>query len=680
MKFIHFFLASDLIIGFTITDMKPLKILKGLPFPYGATVKGPSVNFSIFTEEERIKLCLYNLDNTPSVEIPLNSDLHKTGSVRHVEIEGMTPPFYYGYKTSTDRILLDPYAKSTSSSCTWGASHTFLGVVDIPEDTDSEDRIRLDIPPSESIIYEMHVRAFTADGSSRVAHPGTFLGLIEKIPYLVDLGINAVELLPVQEFDESEYRMKNPLTQERLYNFWGYSTLNYFALTNRYATENAPSAARREFKMLVRELHKNGIEVILDVVFNHTGEGNEKGPTYSFKGLADSTYYLRGENSSYSDYTGCGNTLNCNHPTVIEMILDSLRYWVTEMHVDGFRFDLTTIFYRGLQGEPLDSPPLITAISLDPVLAKTKLIAEPWDAAGLYRLGNIYSETDRWSEWNDRYRNTFRRFIKGTPGTKTEFATCLCGSEPLFYKHNPFKSINFITCHDGFTLHDLVSYNHKHNESNGENNRDGNSFNDSWNCGIEGTTDDEQIIDLRNRQMRNFHTALMLSQGIPMLHMGDEYGHSKKGNNNTWCQDNELNWFSWERLKENADFFRFYRLMIAFRKQQKLLKNTKFLTDQDIDWHGSRPYSPQWNKHSSLLAFTLKSHDLNEAIYAAFNAQDSDQEIELPESPTGTPWLRVVDTAAKSPSDIFEPSEYSPVTATKYLMTAHSAIVLIASI
>lgn len=658
--------------------MKTLKTNQGSPLPFGATTEGSSINFSIFcSDAEELKLCLFNTDMTSIGEIALDPLYNKTGDVWHIEICEIQPPIYYAYKSNGEQLLVDPYSRSTSSDTKWGNKHTFLGLVNKNEDFDWENEVPLNIPINDLIIYEMHVRAFTAHYTSRVSHPGTFLGLIEKIPHLTNLGINAVELLPIHEFDETENHLLNPLTHNRLYNFWGYSTLNYFALTNRYATGGVPGTAIREFKTLVKELHKHGIEVILDVVFNHSGEGNEKGPVYSFKGLANSDYYIYNEKSGYSNYTGCGNTLNCNHPIVIKMILDSLRYWVVEMHVDGFRFDLTTIFFRGLSGEPLDTSPLITAISLDPILSKTKLIAEPWDAAGLYRLGKIYPEKNRWSDWNDQYRDTVRRFIKGTPGVKAEFATSLCGSQDIFGQHGPNSSVNFVVCHDGFTLADLVSYNSKHNENNGEHNRDGNSFNDSWNSGVEGPTKDPQILDLRNRQMRNFHTVLMLSQGIPMLHMGDEYGHTKKGNNNTWCQDNELSWFLWNELNERANFFRFYRLMIAFRKQQKLLRHTTFLTDRDIDWHGSEAGAPQWNLHDSLLAFTLKSRDSKKAIYAAFNAHDYEREINLPQSPTRGSWFWVVNTANKPPLDFNDCPEKYPVKMNKYLMSAHSAIVLI---
>lgn len=674
--------------------MDTFKIYNGKPLPFGVTLAQDKVNFALFCPDaNELTLYLFHADMVPLGKIQLDPLYHRTGDVWHIEVNNLPMPFYYAYHVGGNetlsegkekRLLLDPYATSTSSDVRWGGQHNFLGVIDQKCTFDWEDDASLNIPLNELIIYEMHVRAFTFHASSQVAHPGTFVGMIEKIPHLVDLGINAVELLPIQEFDENECHLHNPINNQLLYNFWGYASLNFFALTNRYASKNAPSAAIQEFKRLVKELHKHGIEVILDVVFNHSGEGNEKGPTYSFKGLANSTYYLFNEKEGYLNYSGCGNTFNCNHPIVTQMILDCLRYWVVEMHVDGFRFDLASIFKRGLSGEPLPSSPLIAAISLDPILAKTKLIAEPWDAAGFYDLGGFYPQTDRWSEWNGRYRDTVRRFIKGSPGVKAEFATSLCGSQDIFHGRSPLCSLNFVVCHDGFTLADLVSYNQKHNLNNGEQNRDGNSFNDSWNCGIEGPSNDPKILTLRARQMRNFHVALMLSQGIPMLHMGDEYGHTKKGNNNTWCQNNELSGFLWNQLfsdsslNANGEFYRFYRLMIAFRKQNPLLKHSTFLTDEDVEWHGSQPKTPAWNANDSLLALTLKSRDSKETIYAAFNAHDYAREVCLPESPSAAPWLWVVDTASPSPLDFNEHPESRPVTSKKLTMPPHSAIVLIA--
>ncbi|MGZ3732941.1 MAG: glycogen debranching protein, partial [Parachlamydiaceae bacterium] len=583
--------------------MKTLKISSGLPFPFGTSYSQTATNFAVYCPlAPTLSLCLFNEHHELLYEIPLN----RTGDVWHVAINHLSQSYYYSYKLH-EHFLLDPYAKGTSSKQKWGEGSNFLlGEVGPSLPFDWEGDRPLNLPFNELIIYEMHVKGMTCHLSSQVKFPGTFLGLIEKIPYLRDLGINAIELLPIFEFNENACPQVNPSTQEQLYNYWGYSTLNFFSVMNRYASADGFGVAALEFKKLVRELHKNGIEIILDVVFNHTGEGNQNGSISSFKGLSNETYYIHDSKVGYHNYSGCGNTVNCNHPVVMQMILDCLRYWVIEMHVDGFRFDLASIFSRGENGAVLPFSPLVKAISLDPILSKTKLIAEPWDAAGLYQLGNFEPQSLRWSEWNDRYRDTIRSFIKGSPGIKPQFATALCGSQDYFSLRAPTCSINFVTAHDGFTLADLVSYNHKHNEINGEKNQDGQSFNDSWNCGVEGPTLDTAILALRERQMRNFHLALMVSQGIPMLHMGDEYGHTKKGNNNTWCQDNDLSWFLWEQLDKNNGFYRFYRLLVAFRKREPLLKHAHFLTSEEIDWHGCKVEAPCWDDQDCFLAFTLK--------------------------------------------------------------------------
>lgn len=662
--------------------MKTFDTETGSPYPFGITTKGSWKNFALFyPAASELTLCLFYPDRAPLCEIKLNSRHNKTGNVWHIALNHLPLPLLYAYRGNTNLMLMDPYAKATSSSRKWGKT-PYISLGEITEEVafDWENETALNIPLDELIIYEMHVRAFTADSSSKVSNPGTFLGLIEKIPYLKDLGINAVELLPIHEFDETDYHLQNPKTHGQLCNFWGYSTLNFFAPMNRYASHTGPGMASQEFKQAVKEFHKHGIEVILDVVFNHTGEGSEKGPTLSFKGLANSIYYIYSKKDGYDNYSGCGNTLNCNEPVVSQMILDCLRYWVVEMHVDGFRFDLASIFFRGRKGEVLPYSPLIRAISLDPILADVKLIAEPWDATGLYQLGEFFPEAVRWCEWNGRYRDTVRRFIKGSPGIKGELATRLCGSQDIFHARTPTSSINFVTCHDGFSLADLVAYNQKHNQINGENNHDGSSFNDSWNCGVEGETDDLAILTLRMRQMRNFHLALMISQGVPMLHMGDEYGHTKKGNNNTWCQDNELNWFMWDKIYENKAYFRFYKLMIAFRKQQPLLRQREFLTEKNVEWHGSEPGKPCWDKQDSLVAFVLKSLDNREALYIAFNAYDSLRQIQLPKSPASTPWYWVVNTANVSPNDFNESPKDFPVTSNSHSLKAYSSIILLSKL
>ena len=443
---------------------------------------------------------------------------------------------------------------------------------------------------------------------------------------------------------------------------------------NRYATRDEIGVATREFTTLVRELHRHEIEVILDVVFNHTAEGGITGPTYSFKGIDNPIYYLL-EGDKYANYTGCGNTFNCNHPVVIQLILDCLRYWVLRMHVDGFRFDLASILLRGKQGQPLENSPLVEAMSGDPVLAATKLIAEPWDAVGMYNVGTFYPQEVRWSEWNGKYRDSVRAYIKGSPAVKGLFTTRVCGSQDFYYNRTPQASLNFVTCHDGFTLHDLVSYDRKHNEGNGEHNQDGTNDNESWNCGVEGETDSKPILELRERQMRNFHLALMISLGIPMVHMGDEYGHTKRGNNNTWCQDNELNWFLWDQL-EHSSFTRYFKLLNQFRHATPLLKRTEFLDRKDVIFHGPEPLKPDWSPENLFIAFTLVDHEEGKDIYAAFNAKDTPQIVEFPAPPEGTAWHMIVNTGLPSPREIVEEEQAPPLDNLLLKMAPFSAVLL----
>ena len=654
-------------------------------------MQGGSLNFAIVSSSAKeVSLVFINrTTELPSNEIPLSPITNKTGNVWHICVQSPPSDCLYAYRINpklnkSEKFLLDPYAKSTSTTNIWGSQQSDylpFGEAIIDNDFDWEGDTPPHIPLNKLIVYEMHVRAFTIDSSSKVQHPGTFLGVIEKIPYLVNLGINAVELLPIHEFNELEYSQTHPSTARGNCNFWGYSTVNFFAPMNRYASINAHGAAIREFKMMVKALHKQNIEVILDVVFNHTAEGGKTGPTLSFKGIDLSTYYMLDKKGSYLNYSGCGNTVNSNHPIVSEMIIDSLRYWVTEMHVDGFRFDLASALKRASDGTPIDNAPLIEAITKDPILANVKLIAEPWDAGGLYQVGSFAatatrSGSSRWLEWNGKYRDTLRRFIKKTSWSSGEFAMRLCGSDDLYGNLSPCSSLNFVTCHDGFTLADLVSYNTKHNLDNGEENRDGTNDNESWNCGVEGTTTNPKILDLRQRQMRNFHLALMLSQGVPMLSMGDEYGHSKKGNNNTWCQDNELNWFLWNELEKNHEFNRFYKLMIKFRKEHPMLSRTTFLTNNDIDWHGLEPFKPEWNNNIQFVALTLKDHKNDPHLYIAFNAEDHAQTVHIPPAPHMKNWQWVVNTATPSPADIYENNNGPILTENPYRIGAFSAIVL----
>lgn len=648
---------------------------RGSPTPLGASITEGCINFSLFSQKATsVKLSLYSPGNRiPFFEISLDPQLHRTNNVWHVAIHNLPPLFDYGFHIDGPP-LLDPYAKAMNTSHEFG-DHYYENLPVLARwqpspSFDWENTAPPNIPPENLIIYEMHVRAFTIDGTSNVTHPGTFLGIIDKIPHLKKLGVNAIELMPLFEFNECENVLKNPLSGKRLYNFWGYSTVNFFTPMNRFSKENSV----REFKMMVKELHKNGIEVILDVVYNHTCEGNGTGKTLSFRGIDEAVYYILTSDGHYANYTGCGNTLNCNHPVVMQMILDSLRYWATEMHVDGFRFDLASILTRDGHGTPLADPPVVRAIAEDPALSKCKLIAEAWDAAGLYQVGS-FPYYNRWGEWNGKYRDVVRRFIKGTDGQVGAFAEALAGSTDLYGSRKPYHGVNFVTAHDGFSLRDLVSYNYKHNETNGEENRDGINNNDSWNCGHEGATNNPKILQFRERQMRNLHVALMVSVGVPMLLMGDEYGHTRHGNNNAWSHDDEINWFQWKELEKNANFFRFYSLMIAFRKKEKLLRRAEFLRGEDVDWHGHAPFHAEWGKHSRFIACLLKDHESQHPLYIAFNTSNHRGTVQLPDPPRMRKWMRIVDTALAPPHDFTEdPGQFQPIRAA-YKMEAFSCLI-----
>jgi isoamylase/glycogen operon protein len=639
----------------------------GLPYPFGNSASQDGINFAIYIKDaEKVSLCLFdeNQPNTPLHEIELSPVNNRTGEVWHAFIQGLPDYVLYAYrvtlKNAPDKniLLLDPFCKSIASHSSWGALHTNeqsyqpLGKI-VPKGYDWQDDRYPKIPTKDLIIYEMHVRGFTQDPSSGVAHPGTFSGITEKIPYLKSLGVNALEILPLFEFNECENLIVQPRTKEKLFNYFGYSTVNFFSPMNRYASQTMHDHARNEFRDMVKALHKNGIEIILDVVFNHSFEGNEKGPTLSFRGLDPHAYYMIDAEGNYLNFSGCGNTLNSNHPIVISLIVESLRYWVTEMHVDGFRFDLASIMTRAENGAPLPNAPLVEAISKDPILADTKLIAEAWDAGGLYQVGSFYPGK-RWLEWNGKYRDIVRRFIKGTQGHKTAFATALSGSQDLYgWRESPSCSVNFITAHDGFSLADLVTYNQKQNLDNGEENRDGFDHNDSWNCGFEGHSSNKKVVFLRERQIRNFILALVISQGIPMIIMGDEYAHTRHGNNNTWCQDNALNWFLWDHLEIRPGFNRFFKSLINFRKNEPLLGRDYFLSDKDVSWHGTIPNQPEWEKDNGLVAFSLNTEQ-GPQLYVAFNASHIAITINIPPTNPGFSWYWVVNTHNPPPEDFFE--------------------------
>lgn len=657
-----------------------LEISKGIQLPYGPSVQEEGINFAISSKQANtVALCLFEQPGTPPLHtIPLDPLIHKTGNVWHICVKIPPSIKYYAYQIQSEVVksdplpyLLDPYAKAVGTGTAWGdrsSPYLPLGVILEKEEFDWENIESPRIPIENLVIYEMHVRGFTQDESSQVKHPGTFLGVIEKIPHLLELGINAVELMPVQEFNECEYSKENPETKTPLCNYWGYSPLNFFSFMNRYAVSKEPGGVLQEFKTLVKELHRNGIEVILDIVFNHTSEGNEKGPILSYKGIDKAVYYLLDKDGNYQNHTGCGNTFNCNQPTVRELIQDVLRYLVIETQVDGFRFDLASIFTRDTTGNPMAISPLIDELSLDPILAQVKLIAEPWDL-GVYQVGAFYPFVDRWSEWNGKYRDMVRNYIKGT-GATSKFTTRICGSQDLYPLRSPQASLNFITAHDGFTLYDLVSYNEKKNFANGEDNKDGFDHNDSWNCGEEGPTENEKVNALRQRQMRNFHFSQMISQGLPMVLMGDEYAHTKKGNNNTWCQDDEYSWFMWNKIAENEDFYRFFRLMIKFRLANPILHQRTFLENEDIQWHGLHPLKP--NFAEKFVAYTLFDHEKGENLYIAFNPQEGESVVTFPKS--FKHWHWIVNTANPPPDDFFEKPK--PIESQTYKMGGYSALML----
>ncbi|GMH03154.1 hypothetical protein Nepgr_004993 [Nepenthes gracilis] len=680
--------------------VKRFEVFDGYPTPLGATAMEGGVNFAIFSRNSvSATLCLISLsdlqENRVTEPISLDPLTNKTGDVWHVFLKGNFEDMLYGYQFDgpfcpeeghyydSSCILLDPYAKAAISRGEFGVLGPdgncwpqMAGMIPSSNDEfDWEGDLSLEYPQKDLIMYEMHVRGFTRHESSGTRYPGTYLAVVEKLDHLKELGVNCIELMPCHEFNELEYFTHNPVVGDHKVNFWGYSTVSFFSPMIRYSSSGVRNCGRNainEFKLLVREAHKRGIEVVMDVVFNHTAEGNEKGPILSFRGIDNSVFYMLAPKGEFYNYSGCGNTFNCNHPIVRQFIVDCLRYWVTEMHVDGFRFDLASILTRACSlwdavnvfgnaidgdllttGTPLSSPPLLDMISNDPILQGVKLIAEAWDCGGLYQVGT-FPHWGVWSEWNGKYRDIVRQFIKGTDGFAGAFAECLCGS-PNLYKdggRKPWNGINFICAHDGFTLADLVMYNQKNNLANGEDNNDGENHNNSWNCGQEGEFASISVKKLRKRQMRNFILCLMVSQGVPMIYMGDEYGHSKGGNNNTYCHDNYINYFRWDKKEEvSSDFFRFFCLMTKFRRECESLCLEDFATSERLQWHGHTPGMPDWSDKSRFVAFTLRDAVKGE-IYIAFNASHLPVIITLPDRP-GYRWEPLVDSGKPAPFDFF---------------------------
>ncbi|MEB3227737.1 MAG: glycogen debranching protein GlgX [Synechocystis sp.] len=689
------------------------KLRCGKPFPFGATLVPGGVNFSIYSSHAiSCTLVLFEKHGkAPIAEIPF-PEAFRIGNVYCMTVFDLDyENLEYGYRMDgpnnfqegqwfdSSKILMDPYAKNIGGRDVWGVtpdwndSYQHRARIAF-DDFDWEDDRPLEIPPEDQVIYEMHVRSFTRHPSSNVKekHQGTFAGIRDKIPYLKELGVNAVELMPIYEFDEFENSRPNPETGELLVNYWGYSTVGFFAPKAGYAATGKFGMQVDEFKALVKELHKHGIEVILDVVFNHTAEGNEMGPTISYRGIDNKTYYMLTPEGYYFNFSGTGNTLNCNNPIVRGMVLDCLRYWAAEYHIDGFRFDLAAILGRDPWGYPLPNPPLLESLAFDPILAKCKLIAEAWDAGGLYQVGS-FPAYGRWAEWNGKYRDGLRKFLKGD-GSVGDVAQRLQGSPDLYAGSGraPATSINFITCHDGFTLMDLVSYNEKHNEANGENNNDGGNDNDSWNCGWEGPTDDPHINALRNRQIKNALTLLMVSQGVPMLLMGDEVGRTKYGNNNTYCHDNELNWLDWTLLEKHSDLLRFTQNLIAFRNAHPVLRNAQHYQNRDyvgsgipdISWHGTQAWYADWSSAHVIACMLCGKHaksgtQPDNTLYIALNMHWEAHWFELPQIPDGSQWHVFANTGSASPLDIHRPGDEIVLENQQGLLLGDRSVVVLVS-
>ncbi len=681
----------------------------GRSYPLGAVVDQGGANFCVYSKYARsVELLLFDSADapTPSRTIALEPPHHRTYHYWHAHVAGVAAGQVYAYRVhgpdepgrglrfNADKVLFDPYGRalarpksySRGAACGKGdnCASALRSVVVEARGYDWEGDRPLDRPYENTVIYEMHVGGFTRNPNSGVApeRRGTYAGVIDKIPYLKDLGITAVELLPVFEFDATD-------APSGLTNYWGYSPLSFFSPHAAYSSRKDPLGAIAEFRDMVKALHRADIEVILDVVFNHTTEGNENGPTLSYRGFDNEAYYMLAPNpAEYMNFSGCGNTLNSNHPISRRLILDSLRYWVHEMHVDGFRFDLASILSRDETGRPEPNPPVLLDIESDPILASTRLIAEAWDPGGLYQVGNFVG--DSWLEWNGPFRDQVRSFIKGDRGMVPRLSERLLGSPDLFAheQREPEESINFLSCHDGFTLNDAVSYDGKHNEANGEGNRDGADDNRSWNCGFEGPTADPEIEALRGRQVKNALAILMLSVGTPMLLMGDEVRRTQKGNNNAYCQDNELSWFDWSLVDQHADVRRFAKLMIESRLHLRaapgdgLCTLNELLRKARVEWHGTRLFDPRWeDPESRSLAATFHDPSGKFLIHAMFNAHWEANDFELPERADGQPrhWRRWVDTSLPSPEDIKRWDEAPRLSAPRYRVGPRATAFLISS-
>jgi isoamylase len=679
---------------------------RGRAAPLGATISPGGVNFSVYSRvASAVDLLLFDREDDPHPArvIRLDPVANRTYHYWHAFVAGIGRGQIYGYRAhgswdpangmrfDPTKVLLDPYglavvvpkrySRDAARQDGSNAPTAMKSVVTDCSAYDWEGDVPLRRPSSRTIVYEMHVRGFTRHPSSGVPEEkrGTYAGVVEKIPYLQKLGITAVELLPVFQFDPQD-------APPGRMNYWGYAPVSFFAPHDAYCSVQGPLAPLDEFRDMVKALHRAGIEVILDVVFNHTAEGDHRGPTLSLRGLDAETYYiLEPDRSRYANYSGTGNTLNANNPIVRRMILDSLRHWVVNMHVDGFRFDLASILARDESGQPIPNPPVLWDIESEPALAGTKLIAEAWDAAGLYQVGSFVG--DSWKEWNGRFRDEVRGFLRGEEGMAGAFVDRLSGS-PSLYAHKqrePEASVNFVTCHDGFTLNDLVSYDRKHNEANGEDNRDGTDDNRSWNCGVEGPTDDPGIEALRTRQVKNFFTVTLLAPGMPMMLMGDEVRRTQNGNNNAYCLDDETTWFDWALVAKRADLVRFVSMLNARRTlldlapEEQRWSLSQLLQRSDIGWHGVRLNDPDWRSSSHSIAFMARPPKEGTLFHVMVNAYWEPLSFELPPlESVSHPWRRWIDTSLDSPQDIVERDQAPEVAGTHYRAEARSVVILFA--
>ena len=696
-------IATEITAAWATQVMPPIRT--GRSCPLGATVCADGINFSVFSKHATgMELLLFSdVDDAQPRVIRIDPASDRTYHYWHVFVPRVQAGQIYGYRVQgrsdpargmrfdSSKVLLDPYGRATVVPASYSrgvasspGDNTASAMKSVAVDNsayDWEGDAPLRRPAARTIVYEMHVRGFTRHPNSGVTPEkrGTYAGLIEKIPYLQALGITAVELLPIFQFDAQDCVLGKV-------NYWGYAPVSFFAPHAAYSFRHDPLGAVDEFRDMVKALHRAGIEIILDVVFNHTAEGHENGPTVCFRGLDNSVYYILEEDRSrYANYTGCGNTLNSNHPIVRRMIVDSLRYWVDEMHVDGFRFDLASVLQRDEAGRPMLNPPVLWDIESDPALASSKLIAEAWDAAGLYHVGSFIG--DSWREWNGRFRDDARSFFRGENGTVPRLADCLIGS-PEIYGHEerePEQSLNFVTCHDGFTLNDLVSYDTKHNETNGEQNRDGANDNRSWNCGVEGPSDDPLVEKLRTQQIKNFLTLTLLSVGMPMLLMGDEVRRTQHGNNNAYCQDDEGNWFDWSLVTQHADLLRFVQLLNARRllrsveHERRRMTLNQLLRQATIAWHGVELNQPDWRECSHCIAFSAEMPSEGLVLHIILNAFWEPLDFKLPLRPAGNlPWRRWIDTALDSPDDISEWQQAPSFSGSAYRSAPRSMVVLFA--